>query len=121
MTKKHAIKPLALAIGAALAAGATTTQAGIEPFGATLLAAGYQVDQFADPATSGSAPATKAKEGKCGEGKCGAEKKAREGKCGEGKCGAEKKAHEGKCGEGKCGGDKKPAEKPAEKPTKKPV
>ena len=90
MSAKRNGKPLALAVGAALAtsmAAATVAKADASPFGLTSLSSGYMVDVG---------------EGKCGEGKCGGEKKA-EGKCGEGKCGGEKGA-EGKCGEGKCGG-----------------
>jgi uncharacterized low-complexity protein len=116
MKRIPTMKPIALAIGTALAAGATgAAQADANPFGATLLAAGYQVSTFADPATGGTPPKQadeKAKEGKCGEGKCGDKMKGKEGSCGgmgehkhakgekimEGKCG------EGKCGEGKCGG-----------------
>jgi uncharacterized low-complexity protein len=97
-------KPVALAIGAALAttlAAANVAQAA--PFAATDLAQGYA--QFMGEGSCGGEKkeGEKGKEGKCGEGKCGAEKK--EGEKGkEGKCG------EGKCGEGKCGGEKKPKE-----------
>ncbi|MER2538112.1 MAG: hypothetical protein ABTQ26_02615 [Azonexus sp.] len=102
-------KIFSLAIGSAFAAATLTPvahAANDNPFGATKLAAGYQLAQ-AD---------TKKMDGKCGEAKCGAEKKAAEkkkdGKCGEAKCGADKKAAEAKCGadkkgEAKCGADKK--------------
>jgi len=100
------IKPLALAVSTVLAAtgaGIAVAKADSNPFGASLLAAGYMLDAAAAPA----APPAKAAEGKCGEGKCG------EGKCGEGK-GEHKHMKgdkiEGKCGEGKCGGDKKAKE-----------
>jgi uncharacterized low-complexity protein len=113
MSDKSTIKPLAIAVGAALAtslASTTVVNAAENPFAMSELSSGYMV---ADAA-----------EGKCGEGKCGGDKKAaEEGKCGEGKCGGDKKAaeegaakttEEGKCGgdkkaagEGKCGGDKK--------------
>ena len=119
MNKNPMIKPLTLAIGAALA----TSVAGValakseagNPFGASLLTAGYMVHSFGDPAQGGAAKAdTKATaEGKCGEGKCG------EGKCGgadkgehmhaQGEKIAEGKCGEGKCGEGKCGGADKGA------------
>ena len=126
-TKSPSLKPIALAISTALAAGAAgVAQADADPFAVRALSAGYMVDGFADP-TTGGAPAKKdemkdamkkdekGKEGKCGEGKCGADKKAvdmlkskegkcGEGKCGEGKCGAagdDKAGHEGKSGEGK--------------------
>ena len=79
-------KPLALLVGAAVAAGSL--------FSMDTLAHGYMQD--ARPAAA-----------KAGEGKCG------EGKCGEGKCGGDKAAKEGSCGEeakagheGKCGGEK---------------
>ena len=117
MKDNYAIKPLALAIGAALATSVSgVVLADGSPFGANLLASGYMVKSFGDPASTGTAP--KAAEGKSAEGACG------EGKCGEGKCGgADKGAHmhkagdkiadgkcgEGKCGEGKCGGADKGA------------
>ncbi|MCP4407224.1 MAG: hypothetical protein GY807_05575 [Gammaproteobacteria bacterium] len=104
MNKKTIMKPLAAALGAAMAASLLSipaANADENPFGLTKLSSGYMV--------------VAGKEGKCGEGKCGGEKKT-EGKCGgdkkgEGKCGGDKKG-EGKCGgdkkkEGKCGGDKK--------------
>ncbi|MEJ2307938.1 MAG: low-complexity protein [Gammaproteobacteria bacterium] len=86
MSKKTTMKPVATAIGAALAGSLTlgAANAAENPFGLSELGSGYM--QLAG-----------AHEGKCGEGKCGeAETKAAEseGKCGEGKCG------EGKCGEG---------------------
>ncbi len=99
MSKKTELKPLAAAVGAALAASAfaiPAANAEQNPFEITTLSSGYMV---AD-----------SHEGKCGEAKCGADKAkaAHEGKCGEAKCGADKAkaAHEGKCGEGKCGADK---------------
>ncbi len=95
-------KPVALAIGAAMASSlAVANVAQAAPFAATDLAQGYA--QFMGEHSCGG---EKGKEGKCGEGKCGGEK-GKEGKCGEGKCGGEK-GKEGKCGEGKCGGEKKP-------------
>ncbi len=98
MSEKSAVKPLAIAVGAALAAslgGMSTASADASPFVATALSSGYL-----NPDGAG--------EGKCGEGKCGGDKEAKaEGKCGEGKCGGDKEAKtEGKCGEGKCGGSK---------------
>ncbi len=88
-------KPVALAIGAAMAttlAAASVAQAA--PFAATDLAQGYA--QFMG---EGSCGGDKGKEGKCGGEKKEGEQddKGKEGKCGE-----------GKCGEGKCGGEKKP-------------
>jgi len=73
-------KPLALLVGAAVAAGSL--------FSMDTMANGYMQDKAA---------AAKAGEGKCGEGKCG-----------EGKCGgqAAKAAHEGGCGMAKMDTDK---------------
>jgi len=95
MSEKSAMKPLALAVGAALATslgGISTASADTSPFVATVLSSGYLNSDSHG-------------EGKCGEGKCGGDKEAKaEGKCGEGKCGGDKEAKaEGKCGEGKCG------------------
>ena len=97
MSKKTELKPLAAAVGAALAASAFTIPAAnaeSNPFEITTLSSGYMV-------------ADSHKEGKCGEGKCGEGKDAEgscgEGKCGEGKCGEGKDKAEGSCGEGKCG------------------
>ena len=95
--KKTNLKPVAAALGTALAmtVAATPASADASPFGMTDLNSGYQVAWGDKP------------EGKCGEGKCGGDKKA-EGKCGdkktEGKCGDKKP--EAKCGEGKCGNKK---------------
>ncbi|MEX1994082.1 MAG: hypothetical protein WD929_05425 [Steroidobacteraceae bacterium] len=109
MSNRVLRKPVALAIGAALAtsiAAAGVAQA--SSFAVNALGSGYMLSA-GDPPAGGEKPA----EGKCGEGKCGADKKGEgkcgEGKCGEGKCGADKKG-EGKCGEGKCGADKKKEE-----------
>ena len=109
MSNKTHMKPVAAAIGAALAGSLAigAANAADNPFGLSELGSGYM--QIAG-----------AHEGKCGEGKCGGDKatetegKCGEGKCGEGKCGenmtdtaseSEDKAAstEGKCGEGKCG------------------
>jgi len=97
MSKKTHMKPVAAAIGAALAGSLAmgVANAAENPFGLSELGSGYM--QLAS-----------SHEGKCGEGKCGGEKAtSTEGKCGEGKCGGEKATStEGKCGEGKCGGNK---------------
>jgi uncharacterized low-complexity protein len=126
MSKHFSKKPIALALSAAFAIGATGAQASV--FQATDLGAGYMVAAGGDH----KAGEGKCGEGKCGEGKCGEamfkkldansdgnvskdefmkahEKMKAEHKCGEGKCGGDKKANktgEAKCGEGKCG-DKK--------------
>jgi len=94
-------KPVALAIGAAIASTlAVTSVAQAKAFSATDLGQGYV--QFAP---EGSCGGDKGKEGKCGEGKCGADMKEGE-KGAEGKCGADMKEGE-KGAEGKCGADKK--------------
>jgi uncharacterized low-complexity protein len=83
MSQKTTMKPLAIAVGAALAtslAATTPANAAENPFAMSELSSGYQVAEMA--------------EGKCGEGKCGA------AMMGTGKTSAPK---EGKCGEGKCG------------------
>ena len=80
MSKKIAMKPLAVAMGAAFVtslAAMPAANAADNPFAMTELAAGYLVAE------------NKPMEGKCGEGKCG------EGKCGEG---MKKSMEEGKCG-----------------------
>jgi uncharacterized low-complexity protein len=103
---KKSIKPVAGAVGAAIAgtmmlAGAAS--AADNPFGMTELNHGYM--QIASAA----------------DGKCGAKKVEEEAKCGaskqaapapaEGKCGAKeapvKKKVDGKCGTAKCGANKK--------------
>ena len=91
MSKKTELKPLAAAVGVALAASVFTIPAANaeeNPFEITTLSSGYMV--------AGS-------EGSCGEGKCGEGKDKAEGSCGEGKCGEGKDKAEGSCGEGKCG------------------
>ena len=109
MSKKQSVKPLSMAIGAALAtsmAVASVAKADVSPFSMTALSSAHMID---------------AGEGKCGEGKCGGGKEA-EGSCGgdkgaEGSCGGDK-GHEGKCGgdkgaEGSCGGDKDAEDAPS--------
>ncbi len=80
MSQKTTLKPLAVAIGAALVtslAGTGAASAAQNPFAMSDLSSGYMVaDSHA-----------KSMEGKCGEGKCG-----------EGKCGEKMKMQEGKCG-----------------------
>jgi uncharacterized low-complexity protein len=94
---KHLKKPVALAIGAAIAGSmAVTAVAQAAAYTATDLGSGY-----ASTMSEGTCGGKKGEEGKCGEGKCGGDKKGEEGKCG-----GDKKGEEGKCGEGKCGGNK---------------
>ncbi len=79
-------KPLAIAVGAALAASLAgmSVASADTPFTMESLSSGYMA---AD----------------AGEGKCGGDK-GEEGKCGGDKEGADEKGEEGTCGEGKCGG-----------------
>ena len=95
MSEKSAMKPLALAVGAALATslgGISTASADTSPFVATVLSSGYLNSDSHG-------------EGKCGEGKCGGDQEAKaEGKCGEGKRGGDKRRQtEGGRGERKSG------------------
>ena len=99
-------KPLAIAVGAALAASLAgmSVASADTPFTMESLSSGY----MAADAGEGKCGGDKGEEGKCGgdkgeEGKCGGDK-GEEGKCGGDKEGADEKGEEGKCGEGKCGG-----------------
>lgn len=131
MSKINVRKPVAIAIGAALAGsfavtGVASADAGVSPFAMTTLSAGYMLgagegncggDKGEKDKAEGSCGGDKGEkaEGSCGgdkdaEGSCGGDKDA-EGSCGgdkdaEGSCGGDKedKDAEGKCGEGKCGG-----------------
>jgi len=105
MSEKKVIKPVALAVGAALAgsfaiAGAVNAADTAEsPFQMASLEVGYMLGEGEGKCGEGSCGEKKG-EGKCGEGH---EKKG-EGACGEGSCGAAgDKEGEGKCGEGSCG------------------
>jgi uncharacterized low-complexity protein len=113
MADKKVIKPVALAVGAALAgsfaiSGAVNAADTAEsPFSISNLEVGYMLGEGEGKCGEGKCGDDKKGEGKCGEekegeGKCGEEKEG-EGKCGEGSCGEEKEG-EGKCGEGSCGG-----------------
>ena len=133
MSEKKVVKPIALAVGAALAGsfaltGMATADTVDNPFEMSSLSAGYMLG-----AGEGSCGGDKKGEGEgsCGEGSCGGDKKG-EGSCGEGSCGGDKKGEgscgeagdkceghcgasgdkegEGSCGEGSCGGDKEDAE-----------
>lgn len=105
MSDKKVVKPVALAVGAALAgtfaiSGAVNADTIESPFQMSTLAVGYMLGEG-----EGSCGGDKAEgEGACGEGSCGGDKAEEgEGACGEGSCGGDK-AEEG---EGSCGGDKK--------------
>ena len=121
MSEKKVVKPVALAVGAALAGsfaltGLATADTVDNPFEMSSLSAGYMLG-----AGEGSCGGDKKGEGEgsCGEGSCGGDKeKEGEGSCGEGSCGGDKdgegscgeKEGEGSCGEGSCGGDKEDSE-----------
>lgn len=115
MSKKHTIKPISLAVGAAFVAGmaaAPIAQADVNPFAATALTSGYMV---AEKSSEGQCGANKQPaEAECGankaaqkanEGECGASKKPAEGECGANKA-KPKPVQEAKCGEAKCGSNK---------------
>ena len=123
MSEKKIAKPVAIAVGAALAGsfaviGVASADTGVSPFAMTTLSAGYMLG-----AGEGKCGGDKGEEGSCGgdkegdgedkgeEGSCGGDKegegddKGEEGSCGGDKEGeGEEKGEEGKCGEGKCGG-----------------
>ena len=129
MAEKKVIKPVALAVGAALAgsfaiAGAVNAADTAEsPFSISNLEVGYMIGEGEGSCGEGSCgeAGDKKGEGSCGEGSCGeAGDKKGEGSCGEGSCGEKEgegscgekegegscgeKEGEGKCGEGSCGG-----------------
>jgi len=104
MSEKKVIKPIALAVGAALAgtfaiSGTVNADSIDSPFEMSNLTVGYMLGEG-----EGSCGGDKDAEGSCGEkdgeGSCG--EKEGEGSCGE----ADDKEGEGSCGEGSCGGDK---------------
>jgi len=128
MSDKKVIKPIALAVGAALAGsfalGASIASAETveSPFAMSTLSSGYLLGE--EGSCGGDKEGKGDAEGSCGEGSCGGDKegeaedkdgegscgesKDAEGSCGEskdaeGSCGEEKDA-EGSCGEGSCGG-----------------
>ena len=106
MAQKKVIKPVALAVGAALAGSFAISGAvnaadtADSPFSISSLKVGYMLGEQEGSCGSDH---EKEGEGKCGEGSCG--EKEGEGKCGEGSCG--EKEGEGACGEkegeGSCG------------------
>jgi hypothetical protein len=118
MSEKKIGKPVALAVGLALAGSfavisTASANTGVSPFAMTTLSAGYMLG-----AGEGKCGGDKGEEGSCGgdkgeEGSCGGDKEGEgDGDKGEeGSCGGDKegegdgdKGEEGKCGEGKCGG-----------------
>ncbi len=118
MSEKKVVKPIALAVGAALAgsfalsssiANADTVES---PFAMSTMSVGYMLG--AGEGSCGGDKEGKEGEGSCGEGSCGGDKEG-EGSCGEkegeGSCGEKEgegscgeKEGEGSCGEGSCGG-----------------
>jgi uncharacterized low-complexity protein len=83
MMKTTLKKPMALAIGAAIASSmAMTSVAHAGSFSATDLGQGYARLAAEDTSSGDKGNDKKGEEGKCGEGKCGADKKGEEGKCG---------------------------------------
>jgi len=111
MSETKIIKPVALAVGVALAgtfaiSGAVNADVVENPFSMSTLSAGYMLGAAegscgGDKKAEGSCGEDKKAEGSCGEGSCGADA---EHKDAEGSCGEDKKA-EGSCGEGSCGAD----------------
>jgi len=138
MSERKVVKPVALAVGAALASafafgGVANAESIDNPFEMSTLTAGYMLGE--GEGSCGGDKEDKGGEGSCGEGSCGGDKedgshdKDGEGSCGEskdgeGSCGeskdgegscGESKDGEGSCGEdkggeGSCGEDKKDAE-----------
>jgi len=114
MSEKKIVKPIALAVGAALAgtfalSGTVNADSVDSPFAMSSLSAGYMLGE-AEGSCGGDKGEEKEGEGSCGEGSCGGDKgeeKEGEGSCGEagdkegeGSCGeADDKEGEGSCGE----------------------
>jgi uncharacterized low-complexity protein len=105
MSNKQVVKPIALAVGIALAgpfaavevASADTVES---PFVMTVLSAPYMLGE-----SEGSCGGDKVEDkDKGGEGSCGEDKVEDKDKGGEGSCGGDKVEDKDKGGEGKCGG-----------------
>jgi uncharacterized low-complexity protein len=117
MSDKKVVKPVALAVGAALASsfalgGVANADTIDSPFSMSTLSVGYMLSA-GEGNCGGDKEGKDGKdgEGSCGEGSCGGDKEGEgkdgkdgEGSCGEGSCGGDKEDSEGKCGEGSCGG-----------------
>ena len=117
MSTKKVAKPVAVAVGTALAGtfamtGIASADTGASPFAMTTLSAGYMLGA-GEGNCGGDKGGDKKAEGACGgdkgaEGNCGGDKEGQgdKDKDAEGSCGGDKedKDAEGKCGEGKCGG-----------------
>jgi len=122
MSEKKIVKPVALAVGAALAgsfalsSSIANADTGVSPFAMSTMTVGYML-------SAGEGSCGGDKEGKEGEAACGGDKeggadeKDGEASCGgdkdaEASCGGDKEGEaegkdaEGACGEGSCGGTK---------------
>ncbi len=104
MSDRKAVKPVALAVGAALAgtfalSGMAAADTVDNPFEVDSLSAGYMLGE-SEGSCGGDKSGKGDAEGSCGEGSCGSDsEKEGEGSCGE----ADEKEGEGSCGEGSCG------------------
>jgi len=116
MSEKKIIKPVALAVGMALAgtfaiSGTVNADSIDSPFEISTLSVGYMLGE-GEGSCGGDKGEEKEGEGSCGEGSCGGDKKGEghdkegEGSCGEG----HQKEGEGSCGEGSCGAADKEGE-----------
>ena len=122
MSEKKVAKPVALAVGAAIAgsfaltSGIASADTAESPFALSTMQSGYMLGT--GEGNCGGDKEGKEGEGSCGEGSCGGDKESEgkdgEGSCGEGSCGGDKddegscggdkEDSEGACGEGSCGG-----------------
>jgi len=109
MSEKKVVKPVALAVGAALAgtfalSGTVNADSIDSPFQISTLSVGYMLGE-GEGSCGGDKGEEKEADGSCGEGSCGGDKEGEgEDKEGEGCCGDDKDDAEGSCGEGSCGG-----------------
>ena len=119
MSEKKVVKPVALAVGAALAgtfalSGAVNADADttVSPFSLSTLSAGHMHGTGEGSCGEGScgedsndnAEGDADGEGSCGEGSCGGDSAEGGDADAEGSCGGDADA-EGSCGEGSCGSD----------------
>ena len=109
MSEKKVVKPVALAVGAALAgsfalSGSIASAEAVDnPFTMSTLSAGYMLGE-GEGSCGGDKEGKGDSEGSCGEGSCGGDKEGE--KEGEGSCGESgEKEGEGSCGEGSCGAE----------------
>ncbi|MCE5232541.1 MAG: hypothetical protein ABFC67_10115 [Mizugakiibacter sp.] len=114
---KSFVKPLSIALGAALVGGLSMQATAASAFQLGSLGSGYMLAQATgsqepakeaapNPAPKAGDKTMKHEEGKCGEGKCGARRKAHEGHCGGDKVSSDKAGGKAKGKEGACGADK---------------